>query len=98
MKKISFFKADWFTGVLRCPSGAVVEQAYGVHESTFERDLFLRMECGVLLEEWEVVNGVAQAESEPRCKLEATSDHPYTRQDSFDRSNGKGGEHELIGI
>ncbi len=79
--------ADWFTGVLRCPSGAVVKQECGVHECTFEKDLFLRMERGVFLEEWEVVNGVAQAESEPGCKIEAIVDLPYARQDSIDWSD-----------
>lgn len=53
--------AHWFTGELRCPSGQRLNYVHGGFNSTYERDLFLRVQRGVVVEERNVVNGVAVA-------------------------------------
>jgi hypothetical protein len=52
--------AHWFTGELRCPSGALLNYVHGGYGSTYERDLFFRVQRGVVLEERLVVNGQAE--------------------------------------
>ena len=53
--------AHWFTGELRCPSGQQLKYVHGGFNSTYERDLFLRVQRGVVVDERNVVNGVAVA-------------------------------------
>lgn len=53
--------AHWFTGELRCPSGQRLKYVHGGFNSTYERDLFLRVQRGVVVEERNVVNGAAVA-------------------------------------
>ena len=55
--------AHWFTGVLRCPSGALLNYVHGGYASTYEKDLFLRVQRGVVLEERIVVNGQAEPDA-----------------------------------
>lgn len=52
--------AHWFTGELRCPSGALLCYVHGGYGSTYENDLFLRLQRGVVIEERTVVNGQAE--------------------------------------
>lgn len=52
--------AHWFTGELRCPSGALLNYAHGGYLSTYEKDLFFRVQRGVVVEERVVVNGQAE--------------------------------------
>lgn len=54
--------AHWFTGELRCPSGALLNYVHGGYASTYERDLFFRVWRGVILEERLVINGQAEQE------------------------------------
>ena len=55
--------AHWFTGELRCPSGALLNYVHGCYGSTYEKDLFLRVQRGVVLEERIVVNGQAEPDA-----------------------------------
>ena len=55
--------AHWFTGELRCPSGALLHYVHGGYGSTYESDLFLRVQRGVVLEERTVVNGQAEPDA-----------------------------------
>lgn len=52
--------AHWFTGELRCPGGALLHYVHGGYGSTYENDLFLRVQRGVVLEERAVFNGQAE--------------------------------------
>lgn len=52
--------AHWFTGELRCPSGALLRYVHGGYGSTYEQDMFLRVQRGVVVEERVVVNGQAE--------------------------------------
>jgi len=51
--------AHWFTGELRCPRGALVEYVHGGFLSTYEEDLFLRVQRGIVLDERVIRNGIA---------------------------------------
>ena len=55
--------AHWFTGELRCPSGALLNYVHGGYGSTYEKDLFIRVQRGVVLEERVVVNGQAEPDA-----------------------------------
>lgn len=52
--------AHWFSGVLRIPQGEVLEYVHGGYESTYERDLLLKFEAGVLVSQEIKVNGIAK--------------------------------------
>ena len=56
--------AHWFTGELRCPSGALLKYVHGGFGSTYEKDVFIRVRRGVVLDERTVVNGVAAPDAE----------------------------------
>lgn len=55
--------AHWFTGVLRCPAGALLRYVHGGFGSTYERDLFIPVQRGVVKGERWVVNGVADPDA-----------------------------------
>ncbi len=55
--------AHWYTGELRCPMGGLLEYVHGGYASTYEKDLFLRFEKGILISERIVDNGVADPNS-----------------------------------
>lgn len=40
--------ADWFTGVVRIPDGKMLKYVHFDHASTFERDILLHFEAGML--------------------------------------------------
>lgn len=61
--------AHWFTGELRCPSGALLNYVHGGYASTYERDLFLRVQRGVVLEERIVVNGQAEPDASKEYRV-----------------------------
>ena len=69
--------AHWFTGELRCPSGALLRYVHGGYGSTYEQDLFLRVQRGVVIEERAVVNGQAEpgASTDYRVALWTVFDH-----------------------
>jgi len=69
--------AHWFTGELRCPSGALLNYVHGGYASTYEQDLFLRVQRGVVIEERAVVNGQAEpgASTDYRVALWTVFDH-----------------------
>lgn len=55
--------AHWFTGELRCPSGGLLRYVHGGYGSTYEKDLFLRVQRGVVIEEHAVVNGQVEPDA-----------------------------------
>lgn len=71
--------AHWFTGELRCPSGALLNYVHGGFGSTYEKDLFLRVQRGVVLEERIVINGQAEPD--------ATQDYLLAGMTSFGQSH-----------
>jgi hypothetical protein len=44
-------RADWFTGTLRCPQGALVDYFHGGFLSTYERDLLIEIDHGRVISE-----------------------------------------------
>lgn len=60
--------AHWFSGVARIPQGEILEYVHGGHESTYERDLLIKFEAGVLVSRQIKVNGIAKnAEADAPC-------------------------------
>ena len=55
--------AHWYTGEMRCPMGGLLEYVHGGYASTYEKDLFLRFEKGILISERIVNNGLADPNS-----------------------------------
>ena len=55
--------AHWFSGELRCPSGALLNYVHGGFASTYEKDLFLQVRRGVVLQERVVVNGQGEPQA-----------------------------------
>lgn len=56
--------AHWYTGVLRCPRGALLKYVHGGYLSVYEEDLFIRVQRGVVVAERIVRNGTAASGSE----------------------------------
>lgn len=48
--------ADWFSGILRLPQGRRIEYVHMPYASVYERDLFIRLQDGMVLEEELVEN------------------------------------------
>ena len=63
--------AHWYTGELRCPRGALLKYVHGGFASTYEEDLFLRVQRGVLIEERIVRNGTAPPNAEAGYRINA---------------------------
>lgn len=55
--------AHWFNGEVRCPEGKLLNYVHGGYASTYEKDIFLTFEKGVLVSERTQVNGVGESES-----------------------------------
>ena len=52
--------AHWFTGELRCVQGGLIKYVHMGYSSTYEKDLFIRIQNGVVLGDREITNGVAE--------------------------------------
>lgn len=50
--------AGWFTGEIRIPQGEMLEYVHMGYESLFEKDLFLKIENGLVIDEWVVDNRI----------------------------------------
>lgn len=50
--------AHWYTGELRCPMGELLNYVHGGYGSTYEQDLFIEVENGVVVNERVEGNGV----------------------------------------
>lgn len=48
--------ADWFSGVLRVPRGELLRYVHMGFESVYERDLYVKVEAGTVVETWTVDN------------------------------------------
>ena len=57
--------AHWYSGTIRIPQGKQLEYVHMGYGSTFERDLFLDVERGVVVTTRVRQNGVADFESAP---------------------------------
>ena len=51
--------AHWYTGQLRCPRGALLKYVHGEYFSTYEENLFIEVQRGVVMCEHIVRNGTA---------------------------------------
>lgn len=49
--------AHWYSGELRCPRGKLLEYVHGGYLSTYEEDLFIKVDKGIVIGELLVVNG-----------------------------------------
>ena len=49
--------AHWYSGELRCPMGELLNYVHGGYGSTYEQDLFIEVEKGVVMNERIVTNG-----------------------------------------
>jgi len=54
--------ADWFSGTIRIPLGKMIEYVHSGYSSTYERDMFLDIERGVVVAKRVQQNGVAAPE------------------------------------
>ena len=52
--------AHWYSGELRCPRGKLLNYVHGGYMSTYEEDLFIEVQNGVVVGERLVVNGKAE--------------------------------------
>ena len=73
--------AHWFTGELRCPSGALLNYVHGGFASTYERDLYFRVQRGVVLEARTVVNGQAEPDASQEYTLAAVTTFGKSKKD-----------------
>lgn len=52
--------AHWFSGELRCVQGGLLKYVHMGYSSTYEKDLFIHIQNGVVMGDREIVNGVAE--------------------------------------
>ena len=52
--------AHWFTGELRCVQGGLLKYVHQGYASTYEKDLFIQIQNGVVIGDREIVNGEAE--------------------------------------
>ena len=57
--------ADWYSGTIRLPQGRVLQREYLGYCDTYERDLLLEFERGVLKKKTIKTNGTARAKWSP---------------------------------
>lgn len=57
--------AHWYTGTIRIPQGKMLEYVHMGYGSTYERDLLLEIERGVVVSTRAQHNGVAESDSGP---------------------------------
>jgi hypothetical protein len=55
--------AHWYSGTLRMPFGRELEYVHAGYASRFERDLFLKLDRGLVQSRWIQRNGLAKAGS-----------------------------------
>ncbi len=55
--------AHWYSGIIRLPQGKMLEYVHMGYGSTYERDLLLEFEKGVLISRQIKVNGVSEDEN-----------------------------------
>lgn len=55
--------AHWYTGEMRCPRGGLIEYVHGGYASTYEQDLFIKLDKGVVVAERIVDNGKAEPDA-----------------------------------
>lgn len=77
--------AHWYTGIIRIPQGKLLEYVHMGYGSTYERDLFLDIERGVVVATRLQHNGTADSEDTPEgYEVGAMTVFPRTNKD--DRS------------
>jgi hypothetical protein len=73
--------AHWYSGEVRCPKGRLLEYVHGGYASSYEKDLFLKFERGVLVKEWEVNNGIGDIGSPTGYGVGAYLNFPIKKVD-----------------
>jgi hypothetical protein len=74
--------AHWYSGTIRVPQGKQLEYVHMGYGSTFERDLFLDVERGVVKNTRVRHNGTAEPESAPEgYEVGAMTVFPQTKKD-----------------
>ncbi|WP_144731151.1 MULTISPECIES: hypothetical protein [Comamonadaceae] len=74
--------AHWYSGTIRIPQGKQLEYVHMGYGSTFERDLFLDVERGVVVATRERHNGTAESENAPEgYEIGAMTVFPRTGKD-----------------
>lgn len=63
--------AHCYTGELRCPMGRLLEYVHGRYGSTYEMNLFLRLEKGVVMAERVAHNGEAAQDAPDGYRINA---------------------------
>lgn len=71
--------AHWFSGDVRVPRGELLDAVHAGHTSLYERDLFFRMDCGVVARSWVCQN------SKSRLSPPVNDDKPKKGVRSFPR-------------
>ncbi len=64
--------AGWFTGKVRIPMGELLYYVHGGYSSLFEKDIFLDIEKGIVIDKTEVDN-----QEEYQRRLEEDADLPW---------------------
>lgn len=59
--------AHWYSGTIRIPQGELLEYVHGGYASTYERDLLLDLERGVVKNVHVYQNGTVAAENAREC-------------------------------
>lgn len=57
--------AHWYSGTIRVPKGRLLNYVHGGYASTYERDLLLDVERGVVIDRRVQHNGVAESDDSP---------------------------------
>lgn len=67
--------AHWYSGELRVPQGRLLNYVHGGYASTYERDLFLTLQAGVVTGQRVQVNGVADPDAPASYTVAAATFH-----------------------
>lgn len=79
--------AHWYSGTIRVPQGKMLEYVHMGYASTYERDLFMEIEKGVVTDTRVRQNGVAESADAPEgYGIGAMTTFPPRRKDPEDAS------------
>ncbi len=71
--------ADWFTGILRIPYGELIEYIHSGYDSLYEKELFLKISKGVLVNERKIDNTLDyDNQKETESRTVPTDRMPYS--------------------
>ncbi len=73
--------AHWYSGTIRLPQGKLLEYVHGGYRSTYEQDLLLDVERGVVKSTQVLHNGTAASASAVGYKVQAMTVFPRSNKD-----------------